>query len=355
MKVLIIQQKMIGDVLTSSILCEAIKNKYPDSELHYLINTHTYPVVEHNPYVDAFIFFSPEIENSKLKFYAFLKEIRHFKYDVVVDAYSKLSSNLITLFSRAKVKISKYKSYTAFLYDHPVIYKDTPQTKAGLAIENRLQLLEPLGITLEKPLKPKIYLTTEEKEKAKNYLMSSGIDIAAPLYMISVLGSGILKTYPFDYMARLLDYIVEFNPKTQILFNYIPKQKDDANTIYDLCGPKTQSQIFLDVFGNSLRDFMALTTYCDALIGNEGGAVNMAKALNVPTFTIFSPWIDKNTWNIFDDAKTNVSVHLKDYKPGIYKKPEKAYKKQALSLYEEFNPELFKEALLTFIEGLNEK
>jgi heptosyltransferase-2 len=58
-----------------------------------------------------------------------------------------------------------------------------------------------------------------------------------------------------------------------------------------LCKPATQKNVFFEVFGKSLREFMAITSHCDALIGNEGGAVNMAKALDIPTFSIFSPQI----------------------------------------------------------------
>jgi heptosyltransferase-2 len=37
MKVLVIQKKRIGDVLTSTIIFEALKEKFPNSELHYLV------------------------------------------------------------------------------------------------------------------------------------------------------------------------------------------------------------------------------------------------------------------------------------------------------------------------------
>ena len=104
---------MIGDVLTTSILFEAIKHKYPDSELHYLINSHTYPVVEHNPFIDQFIFFTPDLEDNTAKFFRFLRKLDTANYNVVIDVYSKLSSNLMTLFSNSKVKISKYKRYTS--------------------------------------------------------------------------------------------------------------------------------------------------------------------------------------------------------------------------------------------------
>ena len=41
MKILVIQQKMIGDVLTSSILFESLRIKYPNSKLDYLVNSNT--------------------------------------------------------------------------------------------------------------------------------------------------------------------------------------------------------------------------------------------------------------------------------------------------------------------------
>ena len=74
MKILIIQQKMIGDVLTTSLLFELLRDKYPNAELHYLINSHTFPVVENNPFINKFVFCTPEIESSKLKFLSFLKD-----------------------------------------------------------------------------------------------------------------------------------------------------------------------------------------------------------------------------------------------------------------------------------------
>ena len=105
---------MIGDVLASSILFEAIKNKYPNYELHYLVNSHTYPVAEHNPLIDNFVFLTPEIEQSKWKFFSFIKKVRREKYDTVIDVYGKIGSALISLFSGAKIRAAYQKNYTYF-------------------------------------------------------------------------------------------------------------------------------------------------------------------------------------------------------------------------------------------------
>ncbi|AUP81071.1 glycosyltransferase family 9 protein [Flavivirga eckloniae] len=347
MKILIIQQKMIGDVLTSSILFEALRLKYPKAQLDYLVNDHTVAVIENNPNIDNLILFTKEVEQSKAKLFKFAKSIGHEKYDIVVDVYSKISSNLISIFSGAKTKISYHKSYSTLFYHHNIKREKSNSGKSGLAIVNRMQLLAPLGIE-PKFIKPKIYLTEKEITNSKRFLEDHKIDFNKPLYMISVLGSGVKKTYPFNYMAKVIDTLVE-ETSGQILFNYIPKQEAEAKSILDLCKQETQQHVFFNVFGKSLREFLALTHHCDAVIGNEGGAINMAKALGVKTFAIFSPWIDKATWSLFENDD-NVGVHLKDFKPELYTKPEKAFKNEALSLYEKFEPQLFEDTLKNFLK-----
>ncbi len=342
---------MIGDVLASSILFQAIKRKYPNSELHYVINTHTYPVVEGNPFIDKFHFFTPAHENSKQKLWQFLNTIRQENFNVVIDAYSKLSSNLMAFRSKAKQKISIDKGHNALIYNHRFKNKQNADTNAGLAIENRLQLLKPLNIDPAVIIKPKIYLTDSEKNEAGHFLEMHNIHLDKPLFMIGVLGSSLNKTYPFSYIAKTIDTIVSNKPGAQILFNYIPKQEAEAKAILDLCLPETKQHIFFKVFGKSLRSFLAMTSHCNALIGNEGGAINMAKALNIPTFTIFSPWIKKEAWNMFDDGKYNISVHLRDYKPKSYLniKHPKVLKSKASELYIDFKPSYFETDLIRFL------
>ena len=51
---------MIGDVLASSVLFEAIKKVHPNWEIHYLIQKNTIPVVENNPFIDKIVLFEEE-------------------------------------------------------------------------------------------------------------------------------------------------------------------------------------------------------------------------------------------------------------------------------------------------------
>lgn len=349
MKILVIQQKMIGDVLTSSILFKALREKYPDAELHYMIYPHTTAVIENNPYIDRLITYPKEKIKGLGDLLKFATNIRKEKYEIVIDAYSKIGSAIISRASGARIRSAYKKWYTRFLYTHTYSYKEEPETAAGLAIENRLLLLQAISEDFPSEIQPKIYLRKEEIEKAKEKLVSSGIILEKPLFMIGVLGSSSVKTYPLGYMAALLDQIVTQYPEAQLLFNYIPNQKEEVQKLLSLCLPKTRQQIHLDIYGESLREFIALTSLCDALIGNEGGAVNMAKAVNTPTFAIFAPQTEKKAWALYE-GKLNKAVHLKDFKPKLFEKDIIA--KDHVQLYQQFEPELLVPFLREFLANL---
>ncbi|GAA3509380.1 glycosyltransferase family 9 protein [Aquimarina addita] len=348
--ILIIQQKMIGDVLLTSILCEALKKRNPENTIDYLVYTNTIPVIKENPFIDTIVEFKNEYKKNRRSFINFLKSIRNKKYDLVIDAYGKTESNLITLCSGAPEKISYYKWYTNFIYTKTINRKPVVLTNAGNALENRLRLIFKEEEITDNIIAPKIFITDQERTDAKEYLKSQGLLENKPLVMISVLGSTIDKTLPFEYMATIIDEFVNLT-QSNILFNYIPNQVKDAQLIYDLTSDSTKKNIYFDVFGKSLREFIGILSHCDMLIGNEGGAVNMAKALNLKTFTIFSPWIRKDAWNMFEDGIQHDSVHLMDFKPEVYtNKIPKDLKDRSIELYKEFSPDFIIPRLTDYLQ-----
>ncbi len=336
MKILVIQQKMIGDVLLSTILCKVLKEQYPNTQIDYLINSNTRAVVQGNPYIDNVIEFTPTSKQNYKNLWVLIKKVRKGQYDRIYDAYGKLESNLICLFSGAKKRVSYYKNYTKFCYTQTILRQDKKLTVAGNAIENRLRLLFEESEVANKILRPKIYISTEERQQAKQLLIEKRVDTNHPIIMIGILGSTPEKSLPFATMAQILDAIAAHQPKATLLFNYIPSQREAATEIYELTKAVTQQKIRLDIYGKSLRHFLGLLTQSTMLIGNEGGAVNMAKALDIPTFTVFSPWVNKEVWNMFDDDQKYYSVHLKDFCPEIYEGngfSHKNLKDKAMSLY----------------------
>jgi heptosyltransferase-2 len=77
-------------------------------------------------------------------------------------------------------------------------------------------------------------------------------------------------------------------------------------------------------------------------------AYEYGKSIRKPSF-IFSPWIEKKIWATLEDGIHHLSVHLNDYKPELLSDKRKELKNNVLSLYREFEPDLFKDKLLSFL------
>ncbi|MFV0174101.1 glycosyltransferase [Empedobacter falsenii] len=350
MKILIIQHKMIGDVLITSLLCENIKKAYPHATIDYLINSNTLLVLENNPYIDHKIIFDEKENKGLKKLIRFSKKINQNKYDVVIDAYSKLQSWINVFINNAPKKISYKKPGRTFLYTDNVVKHNEPKSYLGLAIEHRLSLLKPLGIETPLATAPTLYLTETEIQNAKSLFLKHGVDSSRKTMMISLLGSDPSKTFPLNKMAKMVDFIGQhFN--VNLLFNYFPKQIAQAKEVYNQLSKETQSKVYFELLGNDLREFIAITNQCDLIVGNDGGAINMTKAVGKKSFIIFSPWIDKNVWATFEDGINHTSVHLKDYFPEKFADlNNRRIKKRVDEFYSFFDFELFKDKLQKFLD-----
>lgn len=347
-KVLIIQNKRIGDVLIASVIANNFKKKYPDSEIHLMAYDFTEGVVMHNPNIDKFISVK-EKELKKLPVLAkTILQIRAEKYDIIFDPYSKTQSRLICKFSGAKMTIGN-KSRKKFgnwgYYTHPTEPVKKTTHIAGKAIQDRVHLLQTAGDFEPIDYAPKIWLS--EAEKQEDWL---GRYKDKKVIVLGVLGSTPQKSMPYEYVAQIADYIAS-TFDAYLLFNYSPHQKEEALKIFELC--KHKQNIILDIYAPSIRDFIKLMYQCDALVANEGGTVHIAKALDKPTFTIFSPYVNKSHWASFEDGKLHTSVHLLEIKPDLFDnftyEERKEIEKNPRELYLQLTPEIILPKLDAFL------
>ncbi|HET8885332.1 MAG TPA: glycosyltransferase family 9 protein [Salinimicrobium sp.] len=346
-KILIIQQKMIGDVLTTSILFEALKTKFPTSELHYLVNQNCVPVVENNPFIDELITISVKTEKNVHMLWKLGSFLKSKKYDIVIDVYSKNSSAFLTFKTNAKIRIGLKKWYLKWAYTNSIETSDI-SVEIPKAFYNRLEFLKPLNVPIDLNLAPKIFISEDEKLQMQELLKKEDFSENDELVMVNCLGSEASKTYPLKYMAKFLDTFISFYPNKKLLLNYIPMQLKEVEELIHLCDPKTKS-VILKFYAPSLRKFIVLTSFCEAVIGNEGGAINIGKALDLKTFAIFSPWVSAEAWG-HQNSEKYLNVHLREFRPELFEgKSKKEIKRNVAAFYEAFKPELFADRLKKFL------
>lgn len=322
----------MGDVLVTSTILPLLKDKFPDSEISFLLDEKHSQILIGNPYIHHFIFF-------KDSFLKTLSEVKSQKFDIVIDLYSKIETGALTLFSGAKTRIGFFKKYTQLFYNFPV--KRSTKLKSNnttFGIEHRLQMLEPLNINF-KEVFPKIYLSEKEIENAQKTLSESGLSVDDNLIMLSTFGSSEEKTYPIDYMAEVINYIAHQQPNVKLLCNYMPFQKNLFEELYNKLSIDAKKIIIKNFETKNLREFAAVTSLCKCLIGNEGGATNVSKSLKVPTFTIFSPQIQLTDWGWTSNPKVDRFLHVKDFVPNS-------------ESYSDFKPTYIESELKEFLDNI---
>lgn len=351
LKILVIQQKRIGDVLLGTVICNQLRKMYPDAQIDYMVYAFTSEMAENNPNINNIILFQ-DTDRKVTNLLKFAWKIRQARYDIVIDAYTKMDSWVTTRLSGAPKRIS-YKKLGRGLYYNILVDKNSrPTTLAGSAIDQRLALLDPLNTAhIEFDPHPYLFLSNEEKEKGKNLLKEAGINSEEKLIVAGIYGSVDKKTYPEDYMLKVMKNIIS-STSAQIVLNYFPDQKEAAEKFSKELGHP--HRVFFGLTGKSLRELAWIVTHADAYIGNDCGHTNISKALGIPTFTIFSPFINREGWGIFDDGKKNLSVHLEDFRPELIKgKPYKLLKQESHDLYRDFLPEYIIGKLEPYMQGLN--
>lgn len=346
-KILIIQNKRIGDVLHSSIIADNIKQIFPNSEIDFLTYDYCSGVIENHKNIDNIIRVS---EKNLKKLTNLIKEalkIKKTNYDIIFDPYSKFQSKLICQLSKAEYRIGfqrKKKKTLLKPYNHAIGFLNSATQDCGKSIEDRVNLVASVFKLETAIYEPKIHLTKEELHYSKLE------DVELPVIVFGIFGSNPKKSMPKDYIINLVNFVTG-NYKVNVLFNYAPYQKEDAKDVYDGCQHK--DQIIFDIYEENIRGFVCLMNSSKLLIANEGGAVHIAKALSKPTFTIYSPYILRESWASFEDGKTHTSVHLLDHKPELFEVDRDTRKKiesDPEKIYREFTPDLITPKLDAFLK-----
>ena len=169
-KILVIQNKRIGDVLIASLIAANIKKIIPNSRIDYFVYDYTTGVIENNPNIDNIIAIN---EKDLKKIPTLIKttwRIRKEKYDIIFDPYSKFQSKFISLFSNAPIRVGyqkKGKSSIFNFHTHKVLPLKEKTLPCGKSIEERVHLVDSV-FPLDVPIySPKLYLTDQEKKYSK--------------------------------------------------------------------------------------------------------------------------------------------------------------------------------------------
>ena len=95
MKILIIRFSSFGDVLLTTPVIRKIKEKYPDSEIDFIVYEGFSEAVSLNPEIRNLILFDRKKSKDKKYVNEVIENLKKEKYDFVIDLHSKILSRII--------------------------------------------------------------------------------------------------------------------------------------------------------------------------------------------------------------------------------------------------------------------
>lgn len=296
-RILVIQLKQIGDVLLSSPICNSLRKSYPDAKIDYIIYDYTFGVVENNPNIDNVIKITAKERESKFQFLKFLTKLPN--YDICINVQGKIEGALISLFSRAKMKISWNKKGWNLIHNFPVKADEKMiVTGVGNTIDHRLALLTPFD-NIEYDRDIKIWIEDKEREEIRKKFVSCGIDLKRPIIAFGVTSRREFRIWPKERFAKLIDFLYEKYNIQAILF-YAPEDKkynseeEYCNKVKELV--KNKEAVFTNIRTKSVRELIVILAESDMYIGNDNGPRHFAQAVDTPSFAIFTTLNNKKSF-----------------------------------------------------------
>lgn len=313
MNILVIRLGLLGDMVCTTPMLEAIKKHFPEGRLCLLSNEYNRPVVARNPFVDkiyTYIHTKGRQRNPRPGF-----------FDSLVDAW-RLKRNLkrecfdwIVVcnggFNKPSVRIAQGlsgKIISATREDGSYAYRvDYPITGLLVPVEHEIirtfRLLAPLGIGMGEL--PQHLTLSADPERVANmrsmFPLASGKSLRLGIH---ISASEPARQWPMAAFAQLINTVVAAHPGVEILVFYGHGQEASKATL----SAALQMPVKFVPPGN-IDDLMAALTLCDLLLCNDGGVLHLAAGLGVPIVGLFegNP-MKTGCWYPWGVAYTSVSA-----------------------------------------------
>ena len=289
-RILFLRQDRIGDVLVTSPIIKAVRDRYPKATIDMVLSTNNVAVRQSvAPFLDTTLVYKRTVPG----LLQLIRQIRAAKYDVIVDLLDNASSTsgMLLGWSGASVRLGVDKE-NAGVYTHVVPLLD----RATHPIHERVaQLLLPFGIDPARTdMRPVYAVSTEERAQAEADL---GLKPGQPRLGVILSGSMEFKRYGPDNTIEVLKRVMSRYANVQIVLFGLPSESADLERISSETGARIAPP------STSFHQYATRLRVMDALWCPDTAAVHLAAAWKLPVCAMYvpdtegrHPWLPYETW-----------------------------------------------------------
>lgn len=285
-KILFVKIDQLGDVLFSTFLLPIIKDKYPASQIDYLINRRSSAVLQNNPLIHRVYYWQDLvlqnipgrqrfslIQGISRTVYSWLdnllcwRQLARQKYDLIINVRAFWpSSNWPWFWLRSKLvafDLSQASCLTNYRADYNLRAEEW---------QNYLNLLQPLDINLndlKQPYFPQHFFNFSPLSQT----------IESPYWCLSPVSFDPEKTWSSADWIEFIKYFLVAGPRNRLVLIGLPNHKDWLKPIMDNFSSQPRVTCFTNL---SIPQLAELLKNSQGLIGIDSFAAHLAIALGRP-------------------------------------------------------------------------
>ncbi len=288
LKILVYQVGNIGDLIISTPVYKALREKFPNAEITLLSSSGSRKyvgaeeIIKPLNYIDNIQTFIPDDFISWKEYYDFFLSIRKSKYDLVVYLPSNLWKTFHICRDMVFFFLSGMKYGVGFKVFEDYYYYLKHNISPRNEVERLFDLLEPLGIgNGDKEIE--FAISKEHVEYIREYL--SREKIGGDRIKIAVMPGGKYQSrlWPKEYFVQLINRINEMFSADIFLLGSEAEIKLTGEI-----KSQTKMKLFDTAGSLTLQQLGALIKECHLLVTNDTGPMHIAAAVGTPTVSIFS-------------------------------------------------------------------
>lgn len=281
--ILIIKLSAIGDVIHALPVAPALKKRFPQAKLTWVVEPPAYDLLTNNHYIDEIIVFEKNKCKSLTGFFQYVPEfiriLRKTQFDLALDLQGLFKSAAVSFLSGADKRLVYCNARE---YSDVIGKKVCGPNSTNHVVERYLDVVRKLGCEIDQP-EFIINITEKEAALAAAIAKQAGLDVNMP-YVVLIPGTNWPnKCWPADHFAQLAGRLFE-----QQLIPVFVGSNADKTAMNEII---SNSDILpIDLTGKTtLKQLAYIIKNAQAVVAGDTGPMHLAAALNVPVIALFGP------------------------------------------------------------------
>jgi lipopolysaccharide heptosyltransferase II len=313
-KILLVRLRLIGDVVFTTPVIGALRRRFPDAHMTYVVERGAAPVVAHNPHLSEVIAV-PHVRGWRrlVDAAALGRRLRAARFDVAIDLHGGPRSACLTWASGAPRRIGYEIRGRSWMYTDVVAR--SRELRPRHSVQNQWDLLARVDGSFVSPASPdrdrvEMPVDPDAAAEVSRRLTGWGIGPGARIIVVHVSAGNPFRRWPESQFAELAAGLACGAADRWILITGGPSDRDATARVIAAAraqSPDTAARI-VDAEGLSLAELRAVVDRAALYVGGDSGPLHVASTSDVPIVALFGPTLPERSMPWRPAAFAAVSV-----------------------------------------------